>query len=276
MHSDMQPTIKLTKFVDRNLQDSYRRSWALKIVAVGNGIGSEVFVYQKGGERLDPDPTDSFSCVASPTLMDELGTDRAKAEPYYRRDTLELICATAGETEEIWAEIQRQLTVLVRDYGCQQNLLVSETASIGPIGYVDVHSGMPEPFYADRPIYFIGPGQLYYQLQIVPGSNGSRTVSVSQTGLGRADIMSGPVMPIMIDRPFYMKGQDGLYYLVQILDVSGTKTVDIGQSGLTLDQLDPILLNLPMYMLAQDSLYYSIAVGNQAGTITLNVSQEGQ
>lgn len=123
--------ISLTRYISEAHQAGglpRQQAWPITIVAVGEDIDSEVFVYhvQKDG---DPLVGDIFEAVASPQQIYEVpktpgaATSENTQVPYYRRDTVEFLARSAQEANDIWRIINEDVEILVRDFNAGATLL---------------------------------------------------------------------------------------------------------------------------------------------------------
>ncbi len=105
-----------------------QQAWPITIVAVGEDMDSEIFVYhvQKAGDPLEGD---IFEAVASPQQMFEIpktpgaATSEDEQIPYYRRSVLEFLARSSKEAEDIWAKVNEEVEILVRDMNSGNTLL---------------------------------------------------------------------------------------------------------------------------------------------------------
>jgi len=123
--------ISLTRFISEAHQAGglpRQQAWPITIVAVGEDIDSEVFIYhvQKDGDPLEGD---IFEAVASPQQIYEVpktpgaATSENTQVPYYRRDTVEFLARSAQEADDIWRIVNEDVEILVRDFNAGATLL---------------------------------------------------------------------------------------------------------------------------------------------------------
>ena len=273
----MKPSIRLTKQVGAHQEDTSERSWPLIVTAQAIGMPAEVFVYQRGHQTLDPGQLDTFSCIAGPRQLEEIPAGPVgHGGPFYRSAKVEFICDSPAERTVLWKEIQRQVQILVRDYGDQQDLIAQEVVTIGTPDSVDFAPGWASYFRAIGKVFFLGQGGLYYQLASQLTTGAVRTLALDQTGPPPEDLAGMTPPPTLIKRPLYLRGQDGMLYQVTIVqDDQGVRSIGIDQVGKSIDDLPPIMLEQLLLTSGQDNLGYGISLVDQAGTKALNVAQYG-
>lgn len=133
-----QASISLVRLGNRatDLPGAQRQAWPLTVLAEGDGMPSEIFIY-KSVPSDSPIPGDHFECITTVTDLYEVPAiqgivlTRVYQIPFYRRAQLEIICRSETEMCQVWAEIQSQVTTLVANYNASANLSSIESVTIG-------------------------------------------------------------------------------------------------------------------------------------------------
>lgn len=113
--------------------------WTLKVVATSNepDLSAKIFVYHA---NMDDDAYegDIFECVASVQQMLDLPEDAATTEdgeyvvPYYRSDVMLIDLRHPDYADDLWEDIQADVTDLVNNWRAAQSLSSIETVTIDP------------------------------------------------------------------------------------------------------------------------------------------------
>lgn len=152
-------TITLTKGALQPEQLAWLKSQALKVyplrVSATSNINFEansdlpeadsypanIFVLQLSGTGLDPNQGDIFKKIIKlPDLYDlptadnlsNMNTANAVYQtPYYRVDSVELVCETPEEADMTWEAIQADVSTFLSAYNSMDNITDAETVVIG-------------------------------------------------------------------------------------------------------------------------------------------------
>jgi hypothetical protein len=112
--------------------------WPLKVTAtvIDNSMpSSRVFVYH-AAMGADSYEGDLFEAVASISQYFSLPEDAAEITdgiylvPYYRSNLVYFACASPQEADDLWSDIQADVTDLVTNYIAFSDLEVQETVTI--------------------------------------------------------------------------------------------------------------------------------------------------
>ena len=110
-----------------------QQSWPIRITATldGGNTAANIFVYHTAAPPIAAH--DFFSCVAGAPQMNELPVGSGSAGvPFYRTNTLYVICRSPGHADEFWRKIQIATQDLVDNLSLVDSLSVTDTAVISP------------------------------------------------------------------------------------------------------------------------------------------------
>jgi hypothetical protein len=163
-------------------------TWPLTIIAIGTSIDSNVFVYQLRGSPFDPIQGDIFSCVASPSQINELPASASAAvsmsTPFYRQSTMTVICRSPDEANYIWQQVQADINDLINNFNA--------TTSLVPVNIVNISGSGSTPSTSS---WF--PLVTYPAGAIAQQPNGSTSITMPvPTSAGWLPVSMAPYSPV--------------------------------------------------------------------------------
>jgi len=115
-----------------------QQTWPLKVTAsvIDAAMPSDkIFVYHSAMTD-DAYEGDLFECVASIQQYNDLPVNTPVFEgkedvvPYYRSNILYFACRSPEEADELWDDVEEDVTDLINNYVALNNLTTSETTDI--------------------------------------------------------------------------------------------------------------------------------------------------
>src|ERR1700753_3315919 len=97
------------------------------------GVPKEIFVYLR--LTVNAAPFDQFENIASPADIAEYPvgepSDQPNVQPFFRKDSVDLVFRNITLAEEAWDQIQQDVTQLIQTLGYENTLAVQEIVDFG-------------------------------------------------------------------------------------------------------------------------------------------------